>query len=175
MDQSSCCRTCLRLPLSLLSDVNAFRSKYLYVPEVDELLKAHKPLLLGIFALYRSRHRTRGLTVDGWLELMEESRLLSDHIGSIGLNGRECKLVFLWSRMLKVDPHTVPKGWAQGAITLVEFMEAIARTADLISFPSVRFTAQSAQRSRPFSASVLVPLSCLPKKEFSERKRKTTR
>jgi hypothetical protein len=64
-------------------------------------------------------------------------RYSTDHIGSVGLNGRECKLLFLWSRMLKVDPHTVPKGWAQGAITLVEFIEAIARTADIISLPSV--------------------------------------
>jgi hypothetical protein len=67
----------LSLALSLRLDVNAFRTAHLYAPDVDALLKAHKPLLLGLFALYRTRRRTRGLSVDGWMEVLEESRLLT--------------------------------------------------------------------------------------------------
>ena len=133
-----CCREKLipGLPPDSVFDINEFRRKQLYDAEVDETIKAHKPLILGLFASYRSRRRTRGLCADGWMEMLTECRLLTDHIGPIGLNGRECKLLFLWSRMLKVDMHTVPKGWTQGAITLVEFIEAIARTADIISLPT---------------------------------------
>lgn len=133
-----CCREILipNLPPDTVLDVNAFRTNHLYTAEMDQLLKANKPLLLGLFAMYRSRLRTRGLVVDGWTDLLENCKLQAEAIGPIGLNGRECKLAFLWSRMLKVDPHTVPKGWTQGAITFVEFIEAVARTADLVAFPA---------------------------------------
>ena len=54
----------------------------------------------------------------------------------MGITGRECKLLFVWSRMLQVDPLTTPKGWARGACTYVEFLETIARTADMLSLPT---------------------------------------
>jgi|AntAceMinimDraft_1070359.scaffolds.fasta_scaffold20537_1 hypothetical protein len=124
------------LPPESVLDANAFRRTQLYTLDADAVLRAHKPLLLGLFAWYRSRLRTRGLVLEGWVALLEESRLLTDHIGPIGLTSREGKLLFVWSRMHRLDPHTASKAGAQGAITLIEFIEAIARTADLLSLPT---------------------------------------
>jgi hypothetical protein len=40
-------------------DVNAFRTLHLYNSEVDAVFKANKTLLIGIFALYRTKARTK--------------------------------------------------------------------------------------------------------------------
>jgi hypothetical protein len=50
-----------------------------------------------------------GLLCEDWVTMLTNSRLLTEHIGVMGCNGRECKLLFTWSRMIEVRVTLNPK------------------------------------------------------------------
>ena len=63
------------------------------------------------------RPSCKGLLCDAWLTMLTDSRLLTEHIGVMGLTARECKLLFTWSRMLEVRPRAGRRARRNTAIT----------------------------------------------------------
>ncbi len=69
------------------------------------------------------------LRMDSWLGLLEAGHLLDADLGL-----QQAQLCFLWSRMLVVDEI---KDFARHeSLSFVDFLEALARVAELKSLPS---------------------------------------
>ncbi len=69
------------------------------------------------------------LRMDSWLGLLESGHLLDADLGL-----QQAQLCFLWSRMLVVDE--IKDFGRHEAISFVDFLEALARVAELKSLPS---------------------------------------
>jgi len=77
----------------------------------------------------RRRMLIQVLRMDSWLGLLESGHLLDADLGL-----QQAQLCFLWSRMLVVDE--IKDFGRHEAISFVDFLEALARVAELKSLPS---------------------------------------
>ncbi|DBA81483.1 TPA: hypothetical protein ACH3X1_007263 [Trebouxia sp. C0004] len=117
-----------------LTAPNTFRTERLYTEEVDLLYKKHLVLLKAIYTAFRRAPnggglRLKVLRMDSWLGLLEAGHLLDADLGL-----QQAQLCFLWSRMLVVDE--IKDFGRHEALSFVDFLEALARVAELKSLPS---------------------------------------
>ena len=69
------------------------------------------------------------LRMDSWLGLLEQGHLLDAELGL-----QQAQLCFLWSKMMVIDEI---KDFARHeSLSFVDFLEALARVAELKSLPS---------------------------------------
>eukprot|EP00803_Ostreobium_quekettii_P006066 evm.model.scf_440.5 EVM.evm.TU.scf_440.5 scf_440:34312-38159(-) len=129
-------KNCLvpNLPLPATIKSNDFRTKRLYNEEVDTLFKKHTVLLKALYSRYRLKPpggglRPKAVKIDGWLQLAEDARLVDAQFTL-----QDAQLCFLWSRMVVQDEV---KDYAKyEALNFVDFLEVIARVADMKTLPS---------------------------------------
>ncbi|KAG2423715.1 hypothetical protein HXX76_015105 [Chlamydomonas incerta] len=125
-----------RVAPGALVDPDEFREMRLYTQDVDELYDKHAALLKAIYGHYKDLARDSGaagwLDLPEWLELLGEGRLYHSHF-----TVREARLAFVWSRMRYYDELSGGRATLARAkaLSFVEFLEALGRTADLISPP----------------------------------------
>ena len=67
--------------------------------------------------------------MDSWLGLLEAGHLMDTELGL-----QQAQLCFLWSRMMVVDE--IKDYSRHEALSFVDFLEALARVAELKSLPS---------------------------------------
>eukprot|EP00210_Caulerpa_lentillifera_P000601 g582.t1 len=113
---------------------NIFRKNRLYVEEVDLLFKRHSNLLRAVYSRYRTKPAGGGLRhkvvkLDGWLQLMEDTCLIDADFTLL-----DAQLCYLRSRMWVQDEI---KDYAKyESLSFVDFLEALARSADLKLLPT---------------------------------------
>ncbi len=92
-------------------------------------ISAHLLVVHGLISQKHERLLLQVLRMDSWLGLLESGHLLDADLGL-----QQAQLCFLWSRMLVVDEI---KDFARHeALSFVDFLEALARVAELKSLPS---------------------------------------
>ena len=72
---------------------------------------------------------TQVLRMDSWLGLLEQGHLLDADLGM-----QQAQLCFLWSKMMVI--HEIKDFSRHESISFVDFLEALARVAELKSLPS---------------------------------------
>ncbi|KAJ9524025.1 hypothetical protein QJQ45_022487, partial [Haematococcus lacustris] len=112
---------------------NDFRLNRLYTEEVDLLLKRHQVLLKALYSRYRLKPvggglRSKQVRLEGWLQLCTDAHLVDS-----GFTLQDAALCFLWSRMYVLDE--VKDYQRYSSVTFVDFLEALARVADMKSLP----------------------------------------
>jgi hypothetical protein len=110
---------------------NEFRSKWLYTPEVDRVLRKHRVLLFGLYqkcASNRPGMKGRGMNAREWSNIIDHKLHLTDAV----FNKREASLAFAYSRMGVSDEFSAP----YELITFIDFMEALVRVAVTKELPT---------------------------------------
>ncbi|KAG2424357.1 hypothetical protein HXX76_014566 [Chlamydomonas incerta] len=111
-------------------EANDFRRNRFYTRHVEEVLKEHYDLLLAMFKLYKARDRSRLFWPEHWAAFLDSNKLLGL---ATGVERREAKLIFGWSQALVTDE--LRRRQRAVSLTFWDFVEAVARLADLISAP----------------------------------------
>ncbi|KAG2501783.1 hypothetical protein HYH03_000283 [Edaphochlamys debaryana] len=121
---------CADLPPEARVDPNDFRRDRFYCADVEAVLKEYYDLLVGCFKLYKARDRSKYFWPEHWLSFLDANKLLGL---ATGVERREAKLVYAWSQALVTDE--LRRRQRAVSLTLWDFIEAVARLADLISAP----------------------------------------
>ncbi|KAG2491392.1 hypothetical protein HYH03_010183 [Edaphochlamys debaryana] len=118
------------LPPEAKVDPNDFRRERFYLEDVEVVLIEYRELLTAAHKLYKARDRTKYFWPEHWLGFLDSNKLLGL---ATGVERREAKLVFAWSQSLVTDELRR----RQRAVSLQpwDFIEAVARLADLLSPP----------------------------------------
>ncbi|XRB15637.1 flagellar associated protein [Pseudoscourfieldia marina] len=125
----------LHLGSEAIVKANDFRSNRLYNEETDHYLRTRKQLLQAMYSRYRLRPAAGGLRpkvlrIEGWLQMIEQTNLLSINI-AFTIN--QAKYCFMFARMIVIDELKDEKRWR--SLTFVDFLDALGRVADNFSFP----------------------------------------
>eukprot|EP00210_Caulerpa_lentillifera_P005165 g4937.t1 len=118
------------LPMEAKVDPNEFRKERFYTPEMDMEIRRNYSFLKGIFKLYKAKDKTKYFAIEHWISFLESSNLIGPHTG---VERPEAKLVFAWSQMAIIDE--LKKRHRALSLMFFDFIEAVARLADLISPP----------------------------------------
>ena len=92
-------------------------------------INMHLLVVHGLLSQKSGRLPLQVLRMDSWLGLLEAGHLLDADLGL-----QQAQLCFLWSRMLVVDE--IKDFGRHEALSFVDFLEALARVAELKSLPS---------------------------------------
>jgi len=119
----------------LAVDPDNYRRERLYKEANDIFLTTHLTLLKTLYNWLKGLSRSRRLPYSAFAKLMDVCRLVSDGgNGGAGMSAREVTLAFIKSRMVVVD--VVESKDRFESITFIDFVEALCRVADALSFPS---------------------------------------
>ncbi|KAK9825957.1 hypothetical protein WJX74_001162 [Apatococcus lobatus] len=134
-------------------DPNVFRNTRLYCEEVDTLLKRHANLLKALYSAYRGRPQSGGLRfkvlkMDTWLNLIGDCKMTD---AAFPLN--RAQLAYLWGRMGIVDE--IKDYGRYESLTFTDFLEALARLAELKPLPSASDLADGGRIAMPKVSSIL--------------------
>lgn len=110
---------------------NNFRERKLYFEEIAEFFEDHEPFLRAVYTFYAFLCGHKLMQMEGWISMCEACCLLGT---KTGVSKREAKLVYAWSQMQVSDE--IKKRNKMISLTFVDFLEAIARLAELISPPT---------------------------------------
>ncbi|KXZ55497.1 hypothetical protein GPECTOR_2g1046 [Gonium pectorale] len=122
------------LPPEARVDPNEFRRSRFYLPEVEEVVKEYYDLLAAMFKLYKARDRAKYFWPEHWFAFLEANQLLGL---ATGVERREAKLIYAWSQCVVTDE--LRRRQRAVSLTLWDFIEAVARLADLMSPPDHEF------------------------------------
>eukprot|EP00798_Chlamydomonas_sp_ICE-L_P014655 gene14655-20689_t len=121
-------------PPESLMDKRMFRGERMYTMDVDILLQHNRKILEAIFNHYKNlfaQSDSKRLDMPEWLELMHDCSLFHRYF-----NQREAKIAFVWSRLRYYDEVTSKRSYQLSrSLSFIEFLEALGRIADMISFP----------------------------------------
>ncbi|GMH33362.1 hypothetical protein BSKO_01196 [Bryopsis sp. KO-2023] len=102
------------------------------VSDADAIRKLHKTMESKVCwgAKFEVKHQTpyRSMQIENWMKLLSDSGLLHPYF-----TFREARIAFVWSRMHMID-DMIDRQKARG-LSFVDFLECLARSADLISPP----------------------------------------
>ncbi|KAH8062636.1 hypothetical protein JL722_3563 [Aureococcus anophagefferens] len=118
-------------PESIL-DTDDFRRDRLYFEEVEDGFKPHlKPLRIVYdkYAMLKPDGGRPSFSLMEWVTVLNDGRLIGDE-----LTVREARLCFFWSRMVVADE--VKSRHKFMTLSWVEFLEALARVADMTNVPT---------------------------------------
>ncbi|KAG2452450.1 hypothetical protein HYH02_002692 [Chlamydomonas schloesseri] len=118
------------LPPEAKVEPNDFRRHRFYTRQVEAVLKEYYDLLLGMYKLYKARDRSRLFWPEHWAAFLDSNKLLGL---ATGVERREAKLIYGWSQALVTDE--LRRRQRAVSLTFWDFVEAVARLADLISAP----------------------------------------
>ncbi|GMH44651.1 hypothetical protein BSKO_12603 [Bryopsis sp. KO-2023] len=119
------------LPPEACINPNDFRKTRFYTQEMEASIKSHWDVLNAMFKLYKAKDKTKYFWIEHWVTLLESINLIGAHTG---MEKREAKLIFAWSQMTVVDE--LKKRQRAVSLMFFDFIEAIARVAELISPPT---------------------------------------
>ena len=118
-------------PESIL-DTDDFRRDRLYFEEVEDGFRPHlKPLRIVYdkYAMLKPDGGRPSFSLMEWVTVLNDGRLIGDE-----LTVREARLCFFWSRMVVADE--VKSRHKFMTLSWVEFLEALARVADMTNVPT---------------------------------------
>ncbi|KAG2452449.1 hypothetical protein HYH02_002691 [Chlamydomonas schloesseri] len=121
---------CPDLPPEARVDPNDFRCNRFYTEQVEAVLKEYHDLLFAAFKLYKARDRCKLFWPEHWAAFLDSNKLLGL---ATGVERREAKLIYGWSQALVTDE--LRRRQRAVSLTFWDFVEAVARLADLISAP----------------------------------------
>lgn len=110
---------------------NDFRERKLYFEEIAEFFEDHEPFLRAVYTFYAHLRGHKLMQMEGWISMCEACCLLGP---KTGVSKRELKLIYAWSQMQISDE--IKKRNKMISLTFVDFLEAVARLAELISPPT---------------------------------------
>jgi len=116
-------------------DPNDFRKDRLYTEECDDLFRKHEKVLRALYSRYRQVPKSGGvrpkmLDIGGWEIMADDLNLISDEFTLLDM-----RICYLYSRMLFKDEMKDYKKTIH--LTFIDFLEALSRMADALSFPSM--------------------------------------
>jgi len=116
-----------------IHDIDAFREECLYCDEVDTLLRTHNRTLRAIFEKFQDEENVRlkndQMSYKYYMRFLKQVKFVNEDFTL-----RECRLTYVWSRMKVIDEVGSHDTW--GYITYVDWLEALARMAQLKCVPS---------------------------------------
>ncbi|KAG2452447.1 hypothetical protein HYH02_002689 [Chlamydomonas schloesseri] len=118
------------LPPEAQVDPDVFRRTRFYTPGVEAVLKEYYDLLLGMYKLYKARDRAKLFWPEHWAAFLDSNKLLGL---ATGVERHESKIIYCWSQALVADE--LRRRQRAVSLTFWDFVEAVARLADLISPP----------------------------------------
>ncbi|CAM9640570.1 unnamed protein product [Chrysoparadoxa australica] len=129
----------LQCPAEALEPPDTFRKNRLYKEDVDAVLGSHQKPLQLIYKKYSMLNPVGGkaaLGLDEWKVLLTDCRLLGGEGQSAALRAqmREARNAFYRARMIVSDE--IRKRDKLFNLSFVDFLEALARLADMMSVPT---------------------------------------
>ena len=116
-----------------IHDIDAFRRECLYCPDVDAMLRKHNDTLHAIFEKFQDEDSNRlkndRMTYTFFMRFLKQVKFVNEDFTL-----REARVTYVWSRMKVIDEVASHDTW--GYITYVDWLEALARMAQLKCVPS---------------------------------------
>ena len=127
------------VPPETVLDADDFRRDRLYFEEVEVGFRPHLKALRIVYDKYAMLKPDGGkptFSLNEWITVLNDGRLIGDE-----LTMREARLCFFWSRMVVADE--VKNRHKLFTLSWVEFLEALARIADMINLPTDAMLAEA--------------------------------